>query len=376
MDWYRLDGSPPRGRGDRLDLCALPRTQQNATEPFTVMIATNFAWLALGLGMGMLLGRVARFAQPSRRARYAAEPATSPADGALESPETDLAAELAQVREQLHQMELAYLMAAEQSQFKGGFLTRTSHELRSPLNGMIGMQQLILADLCDDSAEEREFIQQAHQSSLKMVQVLDRVIDAAKLQHGTSRLTLEPVALQPLLHIVHTLTHLQAQNRTIRLTFAPAPADLWVLADAKRLQQTLVSLIDVTLAHLQEGEVTLTTRVELTRVEPGSHGQIQQAVLDLSQPLTPIQWQADPGSPAAESPSQSPAHGAALPSLSKAAIAQLLETPFPTASFAYLVAQRLLQSMGGSLSVIADSASEGSVLRLTLPSAAVEAPLH
>ena len=42
--------------------------------------------------------------------------------------------------------ELAYQMAQEMSDFKGGFLARVTHELRSPLNGLIGLHQLILED--------------------------------------------------------------------------------------------------------------------------------------------------------------------------------------------------------------------------------------
>jgi signal transduction histidine kinase len=54
--------------------------------------------------------------------------------------------------------DLDYWRAIELAQFKAGFLARTSHELRSPLNGMISGLQLILSDLCDDAAEEREYV--------------------------------------------------------------------------------------------------------------------------------------------------------------------------------------------------------------------------
>jgi histidine kinase (EC 2.7.3.-) len=92
-------------------------------------------------------------------------------------------------------LELAYKMATEMSQFKGGYLARISHELRSPLNGLIGMHQLILSDLCDSPEEEREFITQANVSARKMVEVLDRILDVARVQHGTVRLEIQAVPL-------------------------------------------------------------------------------------------------------------------------------------------------------------------------------------
>ncbi|MEW5858349.1 MAG: sensor histidine kinase, partial [Cyanobacteriota bacterium] len=45
------------------------------------------------------------------------------------------------ILEELKQTQMAYHMATEMSQFKAGFLARTSHELRSPLNSLIGLHQ-------------------------------------------------------------------------------------------------------------------------------------------------------------------------------------------------------------------------------------------
>jgi signal transduction histidine kinase len=84
-------------------------------------------------------------------------------------------------------------MAKEMSQFKAGFLARTSHELRSPLSSLIGLHQLILADLCDSPEEAREFVAQANASALKMVKLLDEVIAVSKTEHGTNRLELRSV---------------------------------------------------------------------------------------------------------------------------------------------------------------------------------------
>ena len=77
--------------------------------------------------------------------------------------------EIEALKEELKQTELALQMAAQMSQFKGGFLARTSHELRSPLSSLIGLHQLIVSDLCDDPEEEREFVAQAYQYALKLM---------------------------------------------------------------------------------------------------------------------------------------------------------------------------------------------------------------
>ncbi len=157
----------------------------------------------------------------------------------------------------LRSLQLAYHMAAEMSRLKGSFLARTSHELRSPMSGLIGMHQLILADLCDDPAEERDFIKQANEAALRMVKVLDDVIDVAKIEHGVSEIELQPVQLNLVLFNLHTATHLQAQNRNLQLQIPAVSETLYAMADPRRLQQVLIHLVDSAIANLEDGSITV-----------------------------------------------------------------------------------------------------------------------
>ena len=159
--------------------------------------------------------------------------------------------------EQLKQTQLAYQMASEMSQFKAGFLARTSHELRSPLSSMIGTLQLILSDLCDDPAEEREFVEQAHIAALKLVKLIDEIISVAKTEHGTDRMDIEPIQLAKVFEEVDDLTYLQAANRSIRLEILPPDPGIYVLADLPRFRQVLVNLVDTAVAQMEEGSISV-----------------------------------------------------------------------------------------------------------------------
>jgi len=169
--------------------------------------------------------------------------------------------ELQALRAELQKTRLAYQMATEMSQFQGGFLARTAHELRSPLSSLIGLHQLILSDLCDDAAEEREFIQQAHQSALKLVKLLDEVIAISKAEHGTNQLEIQPLNLAKILQEVYNLVHLQAANRSLNLQILPADPEIYILADPKSLRQLLATLVDAAIGVLRDGSITISAQV-------------------------------------------------------------------------------------------------------------------
>lgn len=202
------------------------------------MVWMNFIYLGSGLSAGLAIGwllwrsKTQRTVSPQPQDVRSASNRQQPSD-------------------------LAYQMAVEMNQFKGGFLARTSHELRSPLNGIIGVHQLILADLCETPAEEHEFIAQAHESALRMVQMLDEVIQVAKMQHGSKTPALQPVQVLNVLHDVDSLTHLLAQDRNLRLKIELPDPDLYVMADPHWLKQVFVSLVNGAIHQMQEGKIRL-----------------------------------------------------------------------------------------------------------------------
>jgi signal transduction histidine kinase len=162
---------------------------------------------------------------------------------------------LGPLQEELKQAQLAYQMAKEMSQFKAGFLARTSHELRSPLSSLIGMHQLILNDLCDSPEEAREFVAQANASAMKMVKLLDELVDVSKTEHGTNRLEVCALSLTKVFDDLHLSTYMQAANRNFPLEVIPPEPEIHVLADSRRFQQVLRVLVDSAIAQMHEGSI-------------------------------------------------------------------------------------------------------------------------
>ncbi len=158
----------------------------------------------------------------------------------------------------------AYQAALDLAQFKSSFLSRTSHELRSPMNALISSLQLISADLCDSPEEEREYVGIAHDAALKFIGLLDEVIKVSKLQTGTLAVQSTDIDLSFLLQEVYFMTRLQAENRNLKLIIPMLEEELLTQGDEAYLRQALVILVDRAISLLEEGtiEVVLTTEVD------------------------------------------------------------------------------------------------------------------
>lgn len=141
-------------------------------------------------------------------------------------------------------LQLAYDRLSHQAQFQAAFLGTASHELRAPMNQIISLHQLILEDLCENPAEEREFIAQANQAIQKVLKNLDLLISLSKLDIGATQPQFQAVSLAAMFTAVQQLTEMQCVNRHSRLKVTPPAETLAVQADVQWLQQMLILLIN------------------------------------------------------------------------------------------------------------------------------------
>jgi signal transduction histidine kinase len=206
-------------------------------------------WIYLGAGLALGMGFRWLFARSSNASSSSFPVAP------LEQQDTP------PILQQIKQTQLAYQMAREMSQFKAGFLARTTHELRSPLNGLIGLHQLILSDLCEDPAEEREFIAQAHERTLKLLNLMDEILSVARTEHGTNKLDIQPRPLAQVLEEVYDLTYMLAANRNFSLQILPVDPEIYVLADHRWLRQVLINLVDTAIAQMEEGSIFISSSI-------------------------------------------------------------------------------------------------------------------
>ena len=207
-------------------------------------------WLYLGAGIGLGIGLYRLFLQPTKSVSI-------PVENAPQQQEN-------QLLQELKQTQLAYYQAKEMSQFQAGFLARISHELRSPLGSIIGLHQLILTDLCENPEEEREFIGEAHEKSLKLLKLIDEILNVSKIASGRNKLDIQTLQLSEFLQEVYNLTYLLAVNRNYPFILSPSDPEIYILADYHWLKQVLINLIDTTIAQMEEGNIYLSSNLSST----------------------------------------------------------------------------------------------------------------
>jgi signal transduction histidine kinase len=161
------------------------------------------------------------------------------------------------------ELEQARAEAVALSQLKSQFLANTSHELRTPLNGILGFLKLVMDGMADDPEEARQFIEEAYQSALHLFNVINDILDIAKIEAGKMELDLSPVKLGELLHQVENFTRVQVQEKRLQFQIqTPAAEDEIILyANYQRLLQVILNLTGNAIKFTKEGGIRISAEV-------------------------------------------------------------------------------------------------------------------
>jgi signal transduction histidine kinase len=163
-------------------------------------------------------------------------------------------------RQKHQELEEAHQQAEEASRLKSEFLANTSHELRTPLNGMIGFLRLVLDGMADTPEEQKEFVTEAHGSALLLLDIINDILDIAKIEAGKLELDRTAVPLRELFSDVERKTRPQAQQKSLKyeIKLPHTHDEVLVYGDYQRLLQVLLNLVGNAIKFTDEGGITVT----------------------------------------------------------------------------------------------------------------------
>jgi PAS domain S-box-containing protein len=151
------------------------------------------------------------------------------------------------------ELEKAKAIAEKANLAKSDFLSSMSHELRSPLNAILGFAQLMNSDTPPPTTSQKESIDQILHAGWYLLELINEILDLAVVESGRLTLSLEPVSLPDVMIECQAMIEPQAQQRGITMTFPSFTGACYVRADHTRVKQVLINLLSNAIKYNQVG---------------------------------------------------------------------------------------------------------------------------
>jgi signal transduction histidine kinase/ActR/RegA family two-component response regulator len=162
----------------------------------------------------------------------------------------------AAVEERTRDLIAARARAEQASRIKSEFVANISHEMRTPLNGVIGFIHLALQQPA--SPEVTEYLRIAQLSAKGLLNLINDILDFSKMESGRLEIVPRVFALRPFITDITSLLGQDAARKKLKLeSFVDSSVPEWVLADHERLRQVLVNLLGNAIKFTAHGSVSL-----------------------------------------------------------------------------------------------------------------------
>jgi PAS domain S-box-containing protein len=178
-------------------------------------------------------------------------------------------------------LETAKAAAEKANLAKSDFLSSMSHELRSPLNAILGFAQLMESASPAPTASQIKSISQILQAGWYLLKLINEILDLAGIESGQVSISKESVSVSELISECQTMMEPQAEQRGIRMTFPQFDKPIYVTADRTRLKQIIINLLSNAIKYNKEQGTVV---VDCTASAPG---RIRISVKDTGGGLTP-----------------------------------------------------------------------------------------
>jgi PAS domain S-box-containing protein len=183
------------------------------------------------------------------------------------------------LKEQNLELERTRALADKANHAKSDFLSSMSHELRSPLNAILGFAQLMEAGTPAPTAAQKSAIDQIIHGGWYLLDLVNEILDLASIESGQLALAIAPESLAEVLLDCQTMIEPQAAQRGIRISFPTFEQPCVVQVDRRRLKQVMINLLSNAIKYNRQGG-TVTVSWSLR-----AHNTVRISVQDTGQGL-------------------------------------------------------------------------------------------
>ena len=182
------------------------------------------------------------------------------------------------------------------SGLKSGFLADMSHEIRNPINAIIGMAHLALRT--DLDLRQQDYLNKIHRAGLSLLGLINDILDFSKIEAGKLEMEAVPFLLDDVLNNVASVTSQRAAEKQLEYWFNMAPdVPAHFIGDPIRLAQVLINLVNHAIKFTDQGEIELAIKLvspanaagatSLPPPAPGQSIRLEIAVRDSGGEMTP-----------------------------------------------------------------------------------------
>jgi signal transduction histidine kinase len=167
------------------------------------------------------------------------------------------------VEERSRELEGAYDKLRELSAVKERFFNMVSHELRTPISSVKGYGDLLLRGAAGPLPDRAKlYLERSRTATLTLMELINDLLDFAKLDAGRMEASLEPCPLRELMDAAIAVAEPLASARGLRLRSEPGEGAPVLRTDSRRVKQILTNLLSNAIKFTADGEVVLAARAD------------------------------------------------------------------------------------------------------------------
>lgn len=228
--------------------------------PVLGLLGTATVWIPvlLELPLGILLSVGGALLAGHTLLRWQLFTPLAEADAQLEDARAELRQAIRDISAEKQRTDHLREELADSSRYKGEFLTNMGHQLRTPLNSIVGYSELLLNGIYGDLNEKQtDRLEKIHRNSLSLLTLINEIMELNKLEGGRLALDLNDVRVGLLAESLVDAVQPQARERTLDLQVDLSKPLRMIRADELRIRQALLNLLDNAVKFTNEGYIKL-----------------------------------------------------------------------------------------------------------------------